>query len=172
MLDAKKRCVSAFAVARFDQLPGITISARIALLLMLGISTAGASERFDMKTWRRVKTHEMTALQKMEPLPLRRIVGVRFNYRSSDIRHLKPNWFYSSIWALTRTGDRADFSHIPVMVAKADLEAFKALPTNPHSGARYVVYGEVLEDMEARFPFLRLIGTKVKQERRAVRVRW
>ena len=150
----------------------MTIFPHVALLLTLLIATSNAAERYDRKTWRRVKTYDMAALQKVDPMPLRQVVGIRFNYRSSDIRHLKPNWFYSSIWAFTRVGDRADFSHIPIMVAKADLDAFKALPTNPQAGGKYVVYGQVLQDVEAGFPFLRLIGTKVKQERRGVSVRW
>ncbi len=102
-----------------------------AALLAASASPAGAVERYEAKSWRRVKTHDMSALQKIDPLPLRQIVGVRFGYRHPDIRHLKPNWFYSSIWSVTRDGNKAEFSHIPVMVAKADLDAFRALPTSP-----------------------------------------
>ena len=115
----------------------------------------------------------MSALEKIDPLPLRHVVGVRFNYRHAQARHLKPNWFYSSIWSITRSGDRADFSHIPVMVAKADLDSFKALPSNPASAGKYVVYGQVLRDTEAGFLFLRLIGTKIKHEKRGrVAISW
>jgi hypothetical protein len=136
-------------------------------------ATSSAIERFEAKSWRRVKTHDMAALQKIDPLPLRQIVGVRFGYRAKDIRHLKPNWFYSSIWNVTRNGNRADFSHIPVMVAMADLEAFRALPTTPESAGKFVVYGQVLKDAEAGFLFLRLMGTKVKNEKRGrVAVTW
>jgi hypothetical protein len=154
----------------------MAITARLALLaglLTVSISTATAAERYEAKSWRRVKTYDMAALQKIDPLPLRQIVGVRFGYRHPDIRHLKPNWFYSSIWSVTRDGDRADFSHIPVMVAKADLEAFRRLPTNPESAGKFVVYGQVLRDSEAGFLFLRLIGTKVRNEKRGrVAVGW
>ena len=137
------------------------------------LGTAAAAERYDAKTWRRVKTHEMAALAKIDPLPLRQVVGVRLNYRHPNTSHLKPNWFYSSIWSMTRDGNRADFSHIPVMVAKADLERFKALPSNPESAGKYVVYGQVLQDSEAGFLFLRLIGTKVKHEKRGrVAISW
>ncbi len=142
-------------------------------VLVLCTATAPAAERYDAKSWRRVKTHDMAALEKIDPLPMRQVVGVRFNYRAADIRHLKPNWFYSSIWSVTRSGNRADFSHIPVMVAKADLETFKALPTNPESAGKYVVYGQVLKDTEAGFLFVRLIGTKLKHEKRGrVAVSW
>jgi hypothetical protein len=150
--------------------------ARITLLLVLlaiAATPARAVERYEAKSWRRVKTYDMAALQKIDPLPLRQIVGVRFGYRHRDIQHLKPNWFYSSIWHVTRDGNKADFSHIPVMVAKADLEAFKALPTDPESAGKYVVYGQVLRDTEAGFLFLRLMGTKVKPEKRGrVAVTW
>ena len=153
-----------------------TILARALLLLLFAIPlsrTASAVERYEAKSWRRVKTYDMAALQKIDPLPMRQIVGVRFGYRSNDIRHLKPNWFYSSIWNMTRSGNKADFSHIPVMVAKADLEAFRALPTTPESAGKFVVYGQVLRDSEAGFLFLRLIGTKVKKEKRGrVAITW
>jgi hypothetical protein len=150
-----------------------TLRFLLLLTLILGVASARAAERYDAKSWRRVKTHDMATLEKIDPLPLRQVVGVRFNYRAADIRHLKPNWFYSSIWSINRTGDRADFSHIPVMVAKADLETFKALPTSPESAGKYVVYGQVLRDSEAGFLFLRLIGTKVKHEKRGrVAISW
>ena len=138
-----------------------------------GSTTVYAAERYEAKSWRRVKTHEMSALEKIDPLPMRQIVGVRFGYRHRDIQHLKPNWFYSSIWSIAREGNKANFSHIPVMVAKADVEAFRALPTTPESAGKYVVYGQVLRDSEAGFLFLRLIGTKIKQEKRGrVAVMW
>ncbi len=149
--------------------------ARFTLLLALLIATstlAQAAERFERKSWRRVKTYDMAALQKIDPLPMRQIVGVRFGYRSTDIRHLKPNWFYSSIWSVARDGNKAEISHIPVMVAKADLEAFRRLPTSADAAGKFVVYGQVLRDSEAGFLFLRLIGTKLTQERRTVRVGW
>lgn len=150
-----------------------TLRFLLLLTLFFAVAPARAAERYDAKTWRRVKTHNMSALEKIDPLPLRQVVGVRFNYRHRHASHLKPNWFYSSIWSMTRDGNRADFSHIPVMVAKADLEAFKALPTSPESAGQYLVYGQVLRDSEAGFLFLRLIGTKVKQEKRGpVAIGW
>ena len=146
--------------------------ALLGALLTLAASPAGATERFEAKSWGRVKTYDMAALERKEP-PMRQIVGVRFNYRSPHIQHLKPNWFYSSIWSMTRDGNKANISHIPVMVAKADLEAFKAIPTTPESAGKYVVYGQVLRDSEADYLFLRLIGTKVKKEKRSrVAVGW
>jgi hypothetical protein len=137
----------------------------IALLVLLFTACAAYAERYDAKTWRRVQTYDMQTLQKMEPLPMRQIVGVRFNYRAKRIEHLKPNWHYSSIWSRERTGRRDHFTNIPVMVSSAALPAFQAISTEPHGGGSYVVYGQVLEDADAKFLFLRLMGTKLKTDK-------
>lgn len=134
----------------------------LAILTVAVTPAADAAERFSAKTWRQVKTYDMQALQQLEPLPLRRIVGVRFNYRESTTRHLKPNWFQGSIWS-HRRAEKDEFDYIQVMVAKGNLEAFRALPTDFRAGGNFVVYGQVLRDQEANFIFLRLLGTKVKQ---------
>jgi hypothetical protein len=114
----------------------------------------------------------MRALQALEPLPLRQVVGVRFNYRNARINHWKPNWYQSSIWRYQRlTQDQ--FDYIQVLVSTADLESFKSLPSDFRTGREYVVYGQVLKDADANFIFLRLIGTKVnKSARGAVTVTW
>ena len=140
---------------------GITL-----VLSLLAVCSASAAERVDAKTWRRVKTYDMPTLQKMEPLPMRMIVGVQFNYRHATVRHLKPNWFQGSIWHVDRAAGREDFDHIPVMVAKADVPSFESLPTESQAGRSFVVYGQVLKDEDANFIFLRLLGTKVKRDRR------
>jgi len=120
--------------------------------------------RFAAGAWRRVKTYDMQALQRVDPLPLRQVVGVRFNYRHERISHWKPNWYQSSIWRYRREA-QDEFDYIQVLVAKADLEAFKAIPSQVQAGREFVVYGQVLKDFDANFVFLRLIGTKVKRER-------
>ena len=132
------------------------------LLALIAGSTATAAERINAKTWRRVKTYDMRALQQLEPLPMRQIVGVRFNYRHETIRHLKPNWFQGSIWHYSR-GETDDFDYIQVMVSKPDVEAFRALPSDFRAGKKFVVYGQILKDQEAGFTFLRLLGTRVKR---------
>ena len=81
------------------------VFATILLLACLAPSPAFAAQRIKAKAWRAVKTYDMPTLQKVEPLPLRQVVGLRFNYRQRDIRHLKPNWFYSSIWSVSRSGN-------------------------------------------------------------------
>ena len=140
---------------------------RLALVLIfLTFSGASGAERISARAWRRVKTMDMAELKQMEPLPMRMIVGVRFDYRRSTIRHLKPNWFQGSIWRINRVGDRADFDHIPVMVAKEDVPSFERISTEFQAGRNYVVYGQILKDEDANYIFLRLFGTKVKRDRR------
>jgi hypothetical protein len=97
---------------------------------------------------------------------MRMVVGVRFDYRNGDVRHLKPYWFHGSIWQVSRSNGREDLDHIPVMVAKADVAAFQALPTAHSAGRNFVVYGQVLRDADASYIFLRLLGTNVKRDRR------
>lgn len=129
-------------------------------------------QSFNAATWRRVKTYDMQALQQLDPLPLRQIVGVRFNYRQERIRHWKPNWYQGSIWRYRRE-TRDEFDYIQVVVAKADLESFKAISSDFRAGREYLVYGEVLKDMDANFIFLRLLGTSVKRDARGdVTVGW
>jgi hypothetical protein len=139
------------------------VFASVLLLAFLAPSSGSAAQRIKAKAWRAVKTYDMQTLQKVEPLPLRQVVGLRFNYRQRDIRHLKPNWFYSSIWSANPSGE---LNSVPVMVAKADLGAFQRLPTTPQTGGNFTAYGQVLRDVDANFIFLRLLGTKVKRDAR------
>ena len=138
----------------------------VSVATFLSATAVPAAQRINAKAWRAVKTYDMPALQKAEPLPLRQVIGLRFNYRARDIRHLKPNWFYSSVWSAARHGDRVDFTHVPVMVAKADLPAFRKLPTDPEAGGKFIGYGQVLRDVDANYIFLRLLGTKAKRDAR------
>lgn len=143
----------------------------ISLLLVLSAANGAAAERFDAATWRRVKTYDMRKLKQLEPLPIRQFVGVRFNYRHERIRHWKPNWYQGSIWCYRREA-QDEFDYIQVLVSKAELESFKAISSDFRAGRNYLVYGQVLKDTDADFTFLRLIGTKVKRERRRVVVNW
>jgi hypothetical protein len=145
----------------------------IAVLLACCVTFSSAvAECFDARTWRRVKTYDMAKLQKLDP-PIGRIVGVKFNYRHEDIRHLKPNWYYASIWHVIRGQQSAEFMHITVMVPAEAIESFKALPSDFRSQHSYVMYGEILRDADGGFPFLRAMGTKVKRANGGkVTVRW
>ena len=123
------------------------------------ISSAPAAPKMDARAWRAVKTYDMVALQKIEPLPLRQKIGVRFNYRARDIRHLKPNWFYCSVWSVSGADGQGSVNSVPVMVAKADVPAFTKLPANRESAGKYIAYGEILKDAESNLIFLRVIRT-------------
>ncbi|HEX8280048.1 MAG TPA: hypothetical protein VF551_01615 [Chthoniobacterales bacterium] len=138
----------------------------ILLLAFASTSAAVAAERVDARTWRRVKTYDMQTLQKVDPLPRGRIVGVRFNYRHRAIQHLKPNWYYGSIWSFRAQNGRANFDHIPIMVAANAVENFRAITSDSRAGRKYTVYGQILKDSEAHFLFLRLLGTKVRRDAR------
>ena len=134
------------------------------LLILFALSTAQAVERVDAKRWRGVKTYSMAELKQLDPLPMRKIVGLRFAYRHRTVRHLKPSWYQGSLWVSRHDNVKADYDYVQVMVAKNDLAAFKALPSDPGSEERHLVYGQVLRDSESGFTFLRLLGTKVERD--------
>lgn len=147
------------------------MTAVVALLVLLTVS-ASATQRIDQRTWRRVKTYEMADLQKLDPPPVGRIVGVKFNYRHTDIREPHAYWYLGSIWRVVRTSEKADFMHINVMVPEADLEAFKRITTDFQSSRTYIGYGQILYYQGSTFPFLQLFGTKVRHVRHGVVVGW
>jgi hypothetical protein len=145
---------------------------RIFVLLLLLSSTAFA-DQFDRKTWRAVNVYDMPQLQKLDPPPLGKIVGVKFNYRHEHIEQPHAHWYLGSIWRVVRSEQRADFMHINVMVRESDLAAFKAITTDFHSTRTLLVYGEPMFYRESTFSFLRLIGTKMKHGRNGrVTVTW
>jgi hypothetical protein len=153
----------------------MTLVRRLALLIAICAfaSNAFATERFTPAQWRRVKVYDMEALKTLDPLPLRQYVGVRFQYRQPRIEHWKPNWYECSIWCYRREA-KDQFDYIPVIVSKADLAAFQALPSDLRQRGNFLAYGQVLKDVDANFTFLRLVGTRVKRERggRVIAVSW
>lgn len=139
----------------------------VLISLFAAFSVAQAEERINAATWRKVKTYDMAQLKNANSLPMRRIVGIRFNYRHPAVRHLKPNWYHGTIWSVgSSTAVKAELDYIDVLVSKADLEGFKRLPTNPDSSAPQVVYGQILRDHSAGFTFMRLLGTRVRKDGR------
>jgi hypothetical protein len=92
----------------------------------------------------------------------RQLVGVKCNFRGKDIRHMKPNWYQSSLWQPI-PGKSGKFGYVPVMVAKADLDAFKSIPTDS-SGAEITLYGHVEYDIGPNYRFVRLIGRNVQTD--------
>jgi hypothetical protein len=125
--------------------------------LFLGIEViSAAAVRYDAKTWTAVKTYDAAALSKNLDNHVRELIALKCNFRGKDIRHLKSNWYQSSVWQpiADKSGKFAD---VPVMVAKSDLKAFKSLPTDSSSG-EITLYGRVEYDVAARYYFVRLVG--------------
>ena len=117
-----------------------------------------AGVRYDAKTWREVQTYDVNALSKNLASHVRELVAVKFNFRGKDIHHLKPNWYESSIWQINPE-QKGKFSDVRVMVSKADLSAFKSIPTeSAPSAPALVLYGRVQRDAEANFLFVGLVG--------------
>ena len=132
---------------------------RILIILTLigsGAAIFAAGVRYDAKIWHAVQTYDLVTLSKNLDAHMRELVGVKCNFRGKDIRHMKPNWYESSIWA-PNGGERGKFAHVSVMVSKADLAAFKSLPTDS-SGTEITIYGRVEHDAQSNFSFLRLVG--------------
>jgi hypothetical protein len=129
----------------------------LSLLLVTGAVTFAAKPvRYEAKVWRTVQTYELPALSKDLEAHTRELVGVKCSFRGNDIRHMKPNWYQSSVWQPI-PGESGKFAHIAVMVAKPDVDAFKSIPTNS-GGGELTLYGRVEYDSATKYRFLRLVG--------------
>jgi hypothetical protein len=120
------------------------------------ISAFAAPVRYEAKVWRAVQTYDLVALSKNLDGHMRELVAAKCNFRGKDIHHTKSNWYESSIWQPV-SGQSGKFEHVPVMVAKPDLKAFKSIPTDS-SGTEITLYGRVEYDVGSKFKFLRLVG--------------
>lgn len=117
-----------------------------------------AGARFDAKTWGTLQTYDVRTLSKNPEAHLGQLIELHFQFRSKDVRHLKPNWYQASVWQMDPQGRRG-FTSVPVMVAAGDVAAFKVFPTDSRSTADLKVYGQVLHDFQANYIFVRLAGT-------------
>lgn len=126
-----------------------------ALFVSVQIVTA-AGVRYPAKVWSAVQTYDVVTLGKNLEGHVRELVAMKCNFRGKDIRHMKPNWYQSSVWQPI-AGKSGKFEHVPVMVTKNDLAAFKSLPTDS-SGTEITLYGRVEYDVAARYYFVRLVG--------------
>jgi hypothetical protein len=133
-----------------------TLSAAL-LFLACAFEAFAAGTRIDSKTWANVQTYDVRAFAPQISGHAKELVGVKFNFRGKDIRHLKPNWYEGSIWQPDPKGKKG-FTDVRVMIAKKDLEAFKSITTDSSSGEEMTVYGRVLHDFDANFMFVQLIG--------------
>ena len=130
----------------------------VVLTVVGAINAFCAGVRYDANTWRGVQTYDVRTLTKDLASHARQLVAVKFNFRGKDIRHLKPNWYQGSIWKAD-PDEKGKFTDVRVMVAKADLAAFKSFPAQGASSAPdLVLYGRVERDPEANFLFIRLVG--------------
>jgi hypothetical protein len=126
-------------------------------LCCFGALALDAATRLDAKAWSNVRTYEARSLSGGLDSHVGQLVGIKFTFRSKDIRHLKPNWYESAIWQVDPKGKKG-FSSVRVMVAKNDLKAFKSIPTDSTSTEEITVYGKVSRDLESKFFFVRLLG--------------
>ena|SRR5438270_13466164 len=128
----------------------------VALLLSSGTSILATGVRYDAKTWQAVQTYDLATLSQNLDSHVRELVAMKCNFRGKDIHHLKPNWYEGSAWQ-NLPDQHGKFAHVRVMISKADLPAFKSLPTDS-SGAEITLYGRVEHDLQSNFRFVRLVG--------------
>ena len=124
--------------------------------VLAGTMTFAAEKAMKVPHWKSVETLNVAELKKSMDGRVRQTIGVRFNFRGKDIRHMKPNWYQGSLWQPNPNGK--GFVDVQVLVAKKDLPAFKAITTDAQSSEVITVYGEVLRDFERKFLFVQLFG--------------
>jgi hypothetical protein len=119
-----------------------------------------AGARFDSKTWARLQKFEVKELGKGRNLDAHvgQLVELHFQFRSKEVRHLKPNWYQASVWQAA-PAEKRGFVSVPVMIANTDLKAFDAFTTDYRATADLKIYGQVLYDFGINYTFIRVIGT-------------
>jgi hypothetical protein len=127
----------------------------VVMIGLFGATVGFSAEGTRVKNWDKVQTYDIAALQKDLATQRGKVIGVRCHFRGKDIRHMKPNWYESSIWQKDPSGSK--FVDVRVMVAKKDLPAFKSITTEA-GGNEMVLYGRAERDVEANFLFVRLLG--------------
>jgi hypothetical protein len=131
----------------------------ITISVLVGLTSAFAGQRFDAATWKNVQTYDCSTLLKQEGSLLGRIVGVRFHYRSSKLRHFAPNWYEAALWQNDPNAKKGT-SGLRVVVAKKDVPAFETITFDSNSTAEVTVYGHVERDANNNFVQVRLLGRK------------
>src|SRR3954469_16848943 len=119
----------------------------IAFVIISGVASLFGAPRFNAKTWGMLKKYDVRALSRNFDSHVGELVEIQFNFRGKDIHHVKPGWYESSIWQ-PDPENRKHFVDVRVMVAKADLDVFKGLTTDPASPATITVYGKVLRESD------------------------
>ena len=121
-----------------------------------------AGARFDAKAWARLQKVDVKTLTKDRNLDAHvgQLVELHFQFRSKELRHLKPNWYQASVWQASPE-ERRGFVSVPVMFANTDLKAFEAFTADHRATADLKLYGQVLFDFGINYVFVRVIGTNV-----------
>lgn len=132
-----------------------------AAALILGDLFAGSMSVDEAKRARGgVPIYNVAGLSKTLDQHSGELVGVICNCRSKDIRQLKPNWYESSILSQNPHNKR-DSADLRVVISKADLEAFKAIPIEPGRDS-VILQGRVEHD--SRSSFLHLVARNVRAD--------
>lgn len=127
-------------------------------LLALALPTlAIASEPVAGRHWKDAPVYDVTRLTSELPSLVGKVIGVRFVARGKNITGIRTQWYEGSVWQPNATGKGLSF--IRVLINQSDLDAFKALTTDPASGQLQVVYGIVAQNPEAGFLYVRLFRT-------------
>jgi hypothetical protein len=119
-----------------------------------------AGARFDSKAWATLEKFDVRTLSENRMLDAHvgQLVELHFQFRSKEIRHLKPNWYQTQVWQAAPEEKRG-FVSVPVMIAKTDLNTFNGFTTDYRAVADLKVYGQVLYDFGINYTFVRVIGT-------------
>lgn len=119
-----------------------------------------AGARFDSKAWATLQKSDVRTLSKDRALEAHvgRLVELHFQFRAKEVRHLKPNWYQSSVWQAAPEGRRG-FASVPVMIANTDVKAFNEFTTDSQATKDLKIYGQVLYDFGMNYTFVRVIGT-------------
>ena len=131
----------------------------IALVTCTTAHFACGDKTIDAKSWQSVGKFDPITLSKTLGDHVGQLVGVQFNFRGKDIRHIKPNWYQSSVWQPDPAA-KQKFTNVRVVFAKKDLEAFKSITADSRSRARLVLYGRVERDADNHFFFVHVWGGK------------
>ena len=141
------------------------VVALFALTLFLAGVEAGqvrifAGARFDARAWATLQKVDVKMLSKDRTLDANvgRLVELHFQFRSKELRHLKPNWYQASIWQASPE-ERRGFVSVPVMIANTDMKAFESFTTDHRATADLKLYGQVLYNFGINYVFIRAIGT-------------
>ena len=129
------------------------------MFFFLCVHSAFCDLKIDAPKWRLMEKFNPPTLSKILGDHAGKLIGVQFNFRGKDIRHIKPNWYAGSVWQRDPKAQKG-FSNVRIMVAKNDLPAFNSITTDSNSSAPLIIYGRVEKDADSNFYFVRVLGRK------------